>query len=375
VPLAAPRTGESLGFSTYPEGSLQSTLGDPEDVIWSSIKHLCSRSAAEWYALHAHGVTGKGARAAVARNLKLYVQQASEFYNAAAGAKPNTAPLIYYYSFLNLAKALCELRNPRFHRRPECYTHGLSWRPDPKRTVDFPKERVTIRGRGVWHVLWESVMRRPCPTANQIQLPVKKLFSYCPEVSAEYLSLFGGPIPSVDIKEPTLLYDGTAREVWLRFSVDREELRNLGVTAPKLVAQMQTTRSGYMEVKSGSKETRTFESQTAKYLGRDESPAAALHSDILGLGLIVNFGRQRKLEYSFPLQSSLPLRLPQLVVSYTILFWMGSLVRYDPHSLYNLMDSPFWILIDGFMSQSRIWLLELFEWAFYQTETTLGAAR
>ena len=67
--------------------------------------------------------------------------------------------------------------------------------------------------------------------------------------------------------------------------------------------------------------------------------------------------------------------MPQLMVSYTILFWLGSLVRYDPHSVDALMDSEYWMLIDGFMSQSRVWLLELFEWALYRTETTLWSAR
>jgi len=33
------------------------------------------------------------------------------------------------------------------------------------------------------------------------------------------------------------------------------------------------------------------------------------------------------------------------------------------------------MLIDGFMNQSRIWLLELFEWEFYKTETTLRLVR
>lgn len=240
MPLANPRTGESLGFSTYPEGSVESTLGNPEEIIWSAVSHLCSRSAAEWYALHAHGVTKKSARTAIAKNLKLYIRQASEFYHAAASAKPNTAPLIYYYSFLNLAKALCELRNPRFHQRPECYAHGLSWKPDTKRLVDFPKEMITIRGRGVWHVLWESLMRVPCPAANQVRLSVKKLFSYCPEIGSEYLRLFGGPIPTLDLTDPVIVYDQTLREVWLRFSVQREDLRSLRLYAPNLIAQMRT---------------------------------------------------------------------------------------------------------------------------------------
>jgi hypothetical protein len=67
--------------------------------------------------------------------------------------------------------------------------------------------------------------------------------------------------------------------------------------------------------------------------------------------------------------------MPQLMVSYTLLFWLGSLVRHDPHSVYALIDSPDWILIDGFMTQSRVWLLELFHWALFQKQTILRAAR
>jgi hypothetical protein len=59
----------------------------------------------------------------------------------------------------------------------------------------------------------------------------------------------------------------------------------------------------------------------------------------------------------------------------TILFWLGSLVRYDPHGAAELKDSPYWILLDGFMSQSRRWLLEQVEWAFDQAETTLAFLR
>lgn len=130
MPLPDPRKGESIGFSIYPETSVEFTLGNPEAIVWSSIRHLCSQRAGEWYARNVHKIHDERTRSAVARDVKLYVQQASEFYDAAVNAKPNTAPLFYYYSFLNLAKALCETRYPRLHRRRECYAHGLSWRPD-----------------------------------------------------------------------------------------------------------------------------------------------------------------------------------------------------------------------------------------------------
>ena len=96
-------------------------------------------------------------------------------------AKPNTAPLIYYYSFLNLSKALCEMRNPRLNEKRECYAHGLSWRPNPRRMVRFEKEKVTIRGRGMWHLLWEGLTGRSCPEVEGTRLSIATLFSYCPK--------------------------------------------------------------------------------------------------------------------------------------------------------------------------------------------------
>jgi hypothetical protein len=81
------------------------------------------------------------------------------------------------------------------------------------------------------------------------------------------------------------------------------------------------------------------------------------------------------LRYEASVQKRLPLRLPQTLILYTLLFWLGSLVRYDPHSVAWLEETEHWLLIDGFMNQSRIWLLELFEWELYQRETDLQTAR
>ncbi len=375
MPLAKPREGESDGFHVYPAISSEGTLGDPETVIWASIRHLCSRNVAEGVVAPTHGITRKRDREAVAWNLKLYIRQAAEFYEAAGAAKPNTAPLIYYYSFLNLAKALCELRQPRFHQRTECYRHGISWRPNPRKLVDPAREVVSITTRGVWHALWEAAAERACPTANPTRLRIRDLFSYCPEVSIENDRAFGGSLLLVDMEQPDLLFDRSAMEAWLRFSVKREEMKAFRLSARDLLAQISVTGPRFAEVKSPARELRTFQSTAAKKFRRNEAPARTLRSDVVGLNVFTHLGYEKKLRYCLPIQARLPVAMPQLMVNYTILFWLGSLVRYDPHSLSALMDSQYWMLIDGFMSQSRLWLLELFEWAFYKAETTLWNVR
>jgi hypothetical protein len=202
-----------------------------------------------------------------------------------------------------------------------------------------------------------------------------KLFSYCPEISAEYGNIFGSLIPSVDLKNLEAFYDKKRGETWLRFCAGRETLRNRGLSAPKFIAQIKTARSGFVEVRSDAKELRTFESEKPRKIRRGGTAFTALQGDILDLNLFAQFGDTQDLQYSTALQTSLPLRMPQMVVSYTLLFWLGSLVRYDPHSVYELMDSAYWVLIDGFMTQSRVWLLELFQWALYRKEITLHTAR
>ena len=369
------REGESLGFHAYARVSDEGTLGDPEQIIWSSIRHVCSRSFAEALAAEVHGVKRKADRQGVARNVKLYVQQSSEFYEAARNARPNTAPLIYYYAFLNLAKALCEFKSPYFHERQECYRHGLSWKPDPKTTVNMLKEAVFLTTRGVWHSLWEALRGAHCSAANPTKLCVRDLFAYCPEISVEFERSFGEGLRTLDLEKPDTLYDKKKRETWIRFSIHRIDFQVNRVSAPASLAQIATPRSGYIEVNSTNEDYRTFQTAKPARVKPSQGIHDALNEDFLGLNLFTHIGREHEMTYFLPVQNKLPLRLPQVIVLYTILFWLGSLVRYDPHSVSYLMDSPAWILIDGFMSQSRLWLLEQFEWAIYQAETTLWLAR
>ena len=375
MPLRSPRSGESIGFHAYPAASDEGTLGDPETIIWSSIRHLCSGGVAEYVAARVHGLKRARDLRAVARNLKIYVLQSYEFYEAAKAAKPNTAPLIYYYSFLNLAKAFCELRHPGFHERQECYRHGVSWRPSPKYLVNLEREEVSLPTRGVWHVLWESLMRSACTAPNPTRLRIKDLFLFCPEIGIEVDRAFGKDLQLLSLVAPDVIYDKSTREAWIRFSVNRIELKYYGLTAPALIGTVATPRSGYIEVRSTQAELRMFESATPAKVGRGETVLDAIYPDVTGMNVFCHLGRGNMIEYCIPLQRRFPLVLPQVMVLYTLLFWLGSLVRYDPHSVHELMESRYWSLLDGFMSQSRLWLLEQFEWALSQTETKLWVVR
>ncbi len=214
-----------------------------------------------------------------------------------------------------------------------------------------------------------------CPAPNPTKLSVLKLFSVCPEIGVEFGTIYGRPRAMTYLEKIEAVRDASASEVWLRFSVTRDRIKNTGLSTRDLLTQVSSTRAGYAEVRSGDKRLRLFQSAVPAKLRGRATPFSVLRDDIRRLNLITHYGEGVDLEYSISLQRGWPLRVPQLLVSYTVLFWLGSLVRYDPHSVYELMDSPDWILIDGFMTQSRIALLELFWWALYKNQISLRSAR
>ncbi|HEY6281052.1 MAG TPA: YaaC family protein [Burkholderiales bacterium] len=372
--LPLPRKGEEVGLCSYPFYGYEETIGDPENAIWSSIHHLCSGEVADQYLFSIHGIKKKSARAKISKNIKLYLQQAYEFYLAAKEAKPNTGPLFYYYSFLHLAKARCEIAYPNFHKEDKCYCHGISWRPNRNFIVDPNTDTVTLIKHGVWQALLEAVTGQSCTVAQGTRLQIKDFFSYCPEISVEYERAFGETQRRLDLVKPSLVTDKKKSEAWIRFSVDKTDLKLLKLNKPKLIAWLKSRTDLYHEVLQDNKEIRTFELSKPHKTKRGQSALMAIRDHIRRLDLI-SHPSSNEIEYSIAILPTLPCRIPHMLALYTLIFWLGSLVRYDPHSVADLEESKFWIVIDGFMSQSRIWLLELFEWEFYQTETELHLVR
>lgn len=375
--LPIPREGEAQGFHIHRTVSEEWTLGDPETLLWSSIRHMSVSEVADYVLREAHKITSESTRKKTINNLKLYVRHAFEFYDAAQGAKANTAPLFYYYCFLNLAKGLCEISRPRFHQKSECYAHGLTWSPNHDYVVRMPSEAVRVsRRRGVWHALWEAIQGRPCHVPAPVSLKVKELLSLNPETAKELKSIHEERPNLIRLVTPNIFFNEHRDRIWIQFSVLREEAKEFKLTRSRLLEMIVSGTSGYRQVQSANNDLWTFEFRNTKNAPYDPDrlPFELVEAEIKEM-YPVAYATHKGLEYALPIQRRLPLRLPQIMVLYSLMFWLGSLVRYDPHSVADLQDSEYWMLIDAFMNQSRIWLLELFEWEFYKTETTLRLVR
>jgi hypothetical protein len=68
--LPKPRTGQYNAFQIYPNANNVWTLGDPEKLIWSSIKHLCAEAIINELLKETYLIKNKKQRSAMAFNIK-----------------------------------------------------------------------------------------------------------------------------------------------------------------------------------------------------------------------------------------------------------------------------------------------------------------
>ncbi len=370
MPIPIQRKGIPGDFHIYPDYDRETTMGNREQVTWTSIRHLCASEIAHRTLKDIHGITDRKTRAIIIANIKLYIIQAFEFYTSASNVDSNTSPLFYYYSFMNLAKALCEIKHADFRKMDESYRHGLSWRPNSMgQLVQMQNESVTISTRGIWHVLSEILTGKPCTAQNPTNFMIKDLFSLCPEINTEFERAYYQESRLIVLEKLGFLYRESS-EIWLKLSLFKQTLKEQKLTIPQFLELISNTNYKFIRVQDERPEYFTFESKTIKTVPPQNSGFwyALLIPEIRKMNLFVH-PEVESMEYFVPIQNRLPIQLHQLVLLYTIVFWLGSLVRYDPQSVSYLQDSRYWMLVEGFLSQSRLLLLELFEWEFYQKET------
>jgi hypothetical protein len=230
--------------------------------------------------------------------------------------------------------------------------------------------------RGVWHALWEAALGRRFVSKKSIRFRIRELFALCPEIVVEFERSYGMPSHLLNLVKPDVCADQAGTNVWLTLSVTRGDLKRNNISVSAFVDLISHYGKAYRQVQGSPNEQALakFESVRPRHVKPKEGAHQTLARELRALNLFTSFDAGNP-EFFIPVERKLPRRLPQLVVLYTLAFWLGSIVRYDPHSVSALEQSRFWVLIDGFMNQSRVWLLELFEWYLYRTQIVLRSAR
>lgn len=299
-----------------------------------------------------------------------FLEQARDFYEAAT-ARLAANPLLLYYSFLNLGKALLLARG---HTESlERATHGLSEQrlasDEPVDTgVGLEDSIVVVQSRknrtNIFAELIECLGFDRPPDGSTY--PVQELLPQVVighriwrEADPKHKERFIG------LAEIEIVHSKDNKELWLRLYVEKGDLERYGLTRTQLLERGGLV-TDFREVKiaaTGHSDSFVCFEQInpVSYTGRPSDVVMQL----------VDMGRARlwRIVSSTPesgyrkyyLHLSPPdaIRLPQIASLWILFFYFGSIVRYRPHLFDEVSAGKYGAFIAEFVSAQADQLLYL----------------
>jgi hypothetical protein len=299
--------------------------------VWACLRHVLEVR---------EGLTKEQKRHAVA-----YLEQAFEFCEAASNPQIGARPLLYYYSFLNAAKAyLLACGKPL----PPQTHHGVQ---DPKANV---RQRLWLEGQKVRvlavssdgsNILPEFIAVLDGDAQRQREYAVLDgLLAQVPAIHRTYTKVRRCPLRFVPVKDFELLTDG--REVWTRAVLDATDN---DVTRALPSVQARTGFRGVFDRVSAPSGLVWFESRPEAGQRRGVDTAVSrLAGEIRRCGvwsLLTGRGYRHYFGDFPPTQ-----RLPQLASILSVMFYLGSITRYKPYDFDRIVGGRYAWLVSEFLA-------------------------
>lgn len=156
------------------------------------------------------------------REAQAFLEQAQDFYSAAA-TRLAANPLLFYYAFLNVGKAL--IRSRGYTDSLDQAMHGLSERTAPSGD-ELQDSEVIVRDGGTLAYIYPELIQRlgfPRPPDGEAY-PVAELLPQIVIGHRLWRQAVRAKERFVGIEDVEIVQDRAARELWLRFHIARGDL-------------------------------------------------------------------------------------------------------------------------------------------------------
>lgn len=317
------------------------TVGDPLEETWGYLRALATEGLFLDVAQRIHRVSPRASEEAFPK-ARSFVLQAYEYFQAARPASPRSAPLLYYYSLLNLAKFLIALAAPSRLRARQDLNHGLTARD--ARTIRAGSMRSR---RGVFTSLTETLATEPLPETD---LKLRDLIARCIDVSAEF-SVGWNRSPSLITCVISQREDRRRNLAWTTIEIPRRFL--VGGRARRLLGQGSPLLKRFRQV-AGRDRVLTLQGPALKWRGQKQHTRrlALLNERLRRLRLLVEgpedtlapvLDVHRHYSLQLPLGAAPP--LPEMSTILAVSFYLSHIVRYRPYQFESaLSGTDSWII-------------------------------
>lgn len=293
-----------------------------------------------------------------------FLEQAQDFYIAAT-VRLAANPLLLYYAFLNMGKAL--LLTLGYPSSLERAAHGLSDRTTAGGT-ELDDSSVVVQSYSNRVNVYAELIERlgyARPSDNDAY-PVRQLL---PQVVIGHRIWREADTSNAErfigLTEVEIVKAAATKELWLRLYVENGDLKRYGITRKRLLEQGHLDgnfREVGLEGTGREGDLVCFEQeQTLTYSGRPSDKVMDLVTPMrLVLWRIVTTtppGGYRK--YYVHLSEPGECRLPQIASLWVLFFYFGSIVRYRPHLFDSVTASRYGAFVTEFIGAQAEQLLYL----------------
>lgn len=297
-----------------------------------------------------------------------FAEQSQDFFGAAARAHTAAAkPLLLYYSFLNLAKALILVRSPTTDL--DRAKHGLSEGLKPG-GVELVDANLVARETNATSVQVFALLLHACggpKIGGQLTMEVPMIMRQI--VTGHRLLVEADKACDerfAAIEQAQVLHDPASLTTWLRFAIARTDLTHLGLTQTQFLEQTALSTDWqlvsepdpadahllWIEPVQPTPYRETFIGNTIPTL------IESVQSNVWQTVTAVPPYRRYYL-LAAP-KAEHPARLPQLLSAYALFFYLGSITRYRPHHFDRIVDGPYGAFVQSFVHEQPNQLLFLF---------------
>ena len=351
-PKPAPYT-ETIRLCEY-DTHVLSVVRPLEEEIWAAIRLLAVEGVCMVQLRRRFPTRREGPLTKIASMISSCITQAEEYYRLAVRSSNRVAPLLHYYSMLNLAKALIWLEAPTRLSTANHFHHGLS---DPARVKDpqtFSIYRETLQVReGVFPSLHFVLTGQQLARGTSVSLA--DLLQYCTSITYELEEVAGTPARLIDGTFGGAI-DAQGKTVRLIAEMERSSAEGCCRTMSRFKAEAPTFAALFSRVASHDPQTLLYESQPIPYSGVAtlRSAIGQLRAKLRTLRLY-RFPTQVEIspmaDYWLPLSMNGGQPLPEPCVLLAITFYLGSLVRYQPHIYDHMLGSAESWILESFVRQ------------------------
>ncbi len=270
--------------------------------------------------------------------LRSLLEQAKHFYQSGEGSPVKSQPLLYYYSFLNLAKIMINLTGA--FGPGKMYMHGIAERHNSKFTnSEIIKQPQKVNIVQVAHELVSQF--DPHIDVKSLTLNTKELLNHCVGIHRTYSEIYNQPEIFVRIISSALYKKG--KNLLFRGFIDCSENQINKLKAAGYTISFDEDGRYFFEE---SIAIASYQPTRADY--------AKLSQNIKKKGIWYFVGNNG---YTMYLSTNLKNRYSQESIIYMMMFYLGSITRYHPYMFDKIFsDKEQWLRSEFLNTQPKQFL-------------------